>query len=258
MYYFLIILLLALFVIIFRKKREHSSPIVDSSFEQEIKKFLEYKILFYKSLSSKDKVEFEKRIARFINSKKITGIETEVNNQLKILVACSAIIPTFHFPYFDFPNLKEILIYPSSFNENFQFNKTHKNKGIIGMVGNRSMASTMILQKHALVEAFNGKQHQENVGIHEFSHLIDRFDGEVDGIPERLIKREELKKWLKIIEKEKTKIINNRSDINTYALTNNAEFFAVVCEYFFMFPKRLKKEHNDLFLFMKKFLINSK
>jgi MtfA peptidase len=90
------------------------------------------------------------------------------------------------------------------------------------------------------------------VGIHEFSHLIDRFDGEVDGIPERLIKREELKKWLKIIEKEKTKIINNRSDINTYALTNNAEFFAVVCEYFFMFPKRFKKEHNELFLFMKK------
>lgn len=252
MYYFLIILLLALFVIIFRKKRELPTPKFDNNQKEEIKKFLEYKILFYKNLTTKDKVEFEKRIARFISSKKITGVETDVNDQLKILVACSAIIPTFQFPYFDYPNLKEILIYPSSFNENFQFNKTHKNEGIIGMVGNRSMASTMILQKHALVRAFNGKKQYENVGIHEFSHLLDRFDGEIDGTPERLINKEDLKKWLDIINKEKEKILNNDSDINTYALTNNAEFFAVVCEFFFMSPKKLQKEHTELFLFLKK------
>lgn len=195
MYYILTILLLALFVIIFRKKRELSSPKFDNKQKEKIKKFLEYKILFYKNLTTKHKVEFEKRIATFINSKKITGVETDINDQVKILVACSAIIPTFKFPYFDFPNLKEILIYPSSFNENFQFNKPHKNEGIIGMVGNRSMASTMILQKHALVKAFNGKKHPENVGIHEFSYLLDRFDGEIDGTPERLIRKEDLKKY---------------------------------------------------------------
>ena len=70
MYYFLIILLLALFVIIFRKKRELPTPKFDNNQKEEIKKFLEYKILFYKNLTTKDKVEFEKRIARFISSKK--------------------------------------------------------------------------------------------------------------------------------------------------------------------------------------------
>jgi Mlc titration factor MtfA (ptsG expression regulator) len=37
------------------------------------------------------------------------------------------------------------------------------------------------------------------------------------------------------------------SDINPYAVTNEAEFFAVVSEYFFEKPKELKDRHPELY-----------
>ena len=38
-----------------------------------------------------------------------------------------------------------------------------------------------------------------------------------------------------------------RSDINRYGATNDAEFFAVVTEYFFERPGEMKEHHPELF-----------
>jgi len=43
------------------------------------------------------------------------------------------------------------------------------------------------------------------------------------------------------------KILANKSDINPYALTNHAEFFAVVCEYFFENPEKFQDKHPQLY-----------
>jgi Mlc titration factor MtfA (ptsG expression regulator) len=43
------------------------------------------------------------------------------------------------------------------------------------------------------------------------------------------------------------KIMAGRSDINPYGATNEAEFFAVVSEYFFERPGLLKEKHPDLY-----------
>ena len=43
------------------------------------------------------------------------------------------------------------------------------------------------------------------------------------------------------------KIKNRHSDINPYALTNNAEFLAVVSEYFFDNPEKMKSRHPELY-----------
>lgn len=39
----------------------------------------------------------------------------------------------------------------------------------------------------------------------------------------------------------------NHSDINPYALTSNAEFLAVVSEYFFDNPEKMKSRHPELY-----------
>lgn len=113
------------------------------------------------------------------------------------MVAASAIIPLFAFPEYNYPNLKEVLIYPNSFDENFQ---TQRFKGhneiIIGMVGNRFMNGTMIISKPDLINANDGASHKNNVGIHEFVHLIDKDDGAIDGIPEILMKHSYVAPWL--------------------------------------------------------------
>ena len=56
------------------------------------------------------------------------------------MIAASAIIPMFAFPEYNYPNLRDILIYPNSFDEKFQTQRTEGDEeNIIGMVGNRFM-----------------------------------------------------------------------------------------------------------------------
>ena len=98
------------------------------------------------------------------------------------MVAASAIIPMFAFPGYNYPNLRGILIYPNSFDEEFQTSRFEgHNEFIIGMVGNRFMNGIMIISKPDLINAYDGSDHKINVGIHEFIHLIDNVDGSTDG-----------------------------------------------------------------------------
>jgi Mlc titration factor MtfA (ptsG expression regulator) len=48
------------------------------------------------------------------------------------------------------------------------------------------------------------------------------------------------------MQKKIRAIIDERSDINPYGATNEAEFLAVASEYFFERPKLLKEKHPDL------------
>jgi Mlc titration factor MtfA (ptsG expression regulator) len=50
-----------------------------------------------------------------------------------------------------------------------------------------------------------------------------------------------------MIHQEISKIEQGKSDINPYAITNEAEFFAVVSEYFFEKPEQFKEKHPDLY-----------
>jgi MtfA peptidase len=47
-------------------------------------------------------------------------------------------------------------------------------------------------------------------------------------------------------------IHEDRSDIDPYGATNEAEFFAVVSEYFFDRPKLLKEKHPELYELLEK------
>jgi len=164
------------------------------------------------------------------------------------MVAASAIIPMFAFPEYNYPNLREILIYPNSFDEKFQTRRFEGHQQfIIGMVGDRYMNGTMIISKPDLVNAFNNVNQKHNVGIHEFIHLVDKDDGATDGVPEILMKHAYVIPWLQIIKEEMENIQQGRSDISPYALTSDAEFLAVVTEYFFDNPGNFKSKHPGLY-----------
>jgi len=50
-----------------------------------------------------------------------------------------------------------------------------------------------------------------------------------------------------MIHGEIKKIEAGKSDINPYAITNEAEFFAVVSEYFFEKPEKFRQKHPELY-----------
>ncbi len=216
------------------------------------KEILRKRVLYYRNLPENRKKEFEERVKRFIVEKSISGVDTEINDVDKLLVASSAIIPVFNFPYFSYPNVREVLLYPGSFDKQFQTNDAVGQKSILGMVGDGFMNGVVVLSKPDLEAAFDGLRHRNNVGIHEFVHLIDKADGAVDGVPEVLFQHSYTLPWLKEVRREMKKIRGGHSDIDLYALTNDAEFLAVVSEYFFDNPEKLKSRHPQLYEFMVK------
>ena len=222
-----------------------------ASFPKVWTNILSERVLFYKNLDPVGQTMFEIRVQRFLNNKQVTGVDTEIDDTVRVLVASSAIIPTFAFPNFEYPNVNEVLIYSKAFNKNFETGEG-ADGNILGMVGNRFMKGIVLFSKPSLLAAFDGKAHSFNVGVHEFVHLIDGLDGAIDGVPNMLIENSFALPWLTEIRNEMKKIRQNDSDINPYALTNEAEFLAVASEYFFDAPEKFERKHPALYSYMEK------
>nr|WP_121269711.1 M90 family metallopeptidase [Pedobacter schmidteae] len=200
---------------------------------------------FYQQLDTVDKRKFEYKIQSFLADIRIEGIGIDVEPLDRLLIASSAIIPVFGFDSWKYKNLSSVLLYPDTFNKEFQFEGAERN--ILGMVGDGYMNGQMILSRSALQHGFSNASDKENTAIHEFVHLLDKSDGATDGIPNNLMKHEYTLPWVKMIHQEMQNIEQGKSDINPYAITNEAEFFAVVSEYFFEKPAQLKAKHPQLY-----------
>ena len=104
-----------------------------------------------------------------------------------------------------------------------------------------------LLSKTSLRQGFQAELDKKNVGIHEFVHLIDGDDGEIDGIPKVLMTQQYVLPWMDLIYKKVDEIETNKSDIRLYGATNKQEFLAVASEYFFEHHIQLKMKHPELF-----------
>lgn len=206
---------------------------------------LEKHVLFFTQLSIEDKIRFTEEVKFFLADVNITGVDTTITDADKILVASSAVIPVFNFKNWRYYNLQEVLLYSDAIDMNFA--STGQGRDILGMVGTGYMEGKMLLSKPALELGFANRTDKNNTAIHEFVHLIDKMDGETDGIPQLLMHQQYVIPWLDMIHQEMKRMAANRSDINVYAYTNKTEFFAVISEYFFERPDLLKEKHPDLY-----------
>ncbi len=240
----LIVIAIAALVVIFYKK-----PLKTIALPAEYKNLLTKHVAFYRSVNENGKRLFENKINEFLSYVRISGVNTTVEEIDKLLVAASAVIPIFGFPEWKYYNLREVILYPETFDKD-EFLSAKNGRNTLGMVGNGPMQRIMILSKPALHEGFDNELGKENTGIHEFVHLLDKEDGDVDGLPEALLNRKYAIPWLNLISENMIAISDGRSDINIYGATNKAEFFAVASEYFFSRPDLFKEKHQDLYNLM--------
>ncbi|WP_020534962.1 zinc-dependent peptidase [Lewinella cohaerens] len=225
-----------------------SDQLPPTPFPESWRKILNDRVRYYKKLSAEEQPRFEQAVLQFFEDVDITGIETELSDTDRLLVAASATIPLFGFPGWRYHNLNEVLLYENTFNHDYQTEGDERN--ILGMVGTGAMQRMMILSKRALHQGFDDQRSKSNVGIHEFVHLLDKADGETDGIPEMLMESPYIIPWLKEMHEEINDIKDRDSDINPYGATNQAEFLSVAAEYFFSQPHLFERKHPDLFALM--------
>jgi Mlc titration factor MtfA (ptsG expression regulator) len=209
------------------------------------KYWLKEHIDFYKELSKSDKIIFEDRVALFLTDIIVTEIGKDMPEKSTCLyVASSAVITFWGLPYWNYGRLSEVLVYPENFNEDNTINEQGVVAGKVHQGG--LMDTTMILSLPTLEAGFKNFDDKQNVGIHEFAHLVDKASGTVDGVPVGM-SREDRKLWLQLCDQEMKAILKGKSEINAYAATNKGEFFAVIVEVFKENPSYLEKKHPELF-----------
>jgi len=240
-------LLLVVIVYFFIRKKSADPVEVIEEAPEPHQPLLQEHIAYYAKLDDNGKAKFEKLVNEFLGYVRIEGVGTEVTELDKLLIASSAVIPIFGFgDSWKYKNLTNIILYPDTFDNDFQF-EGGENRNIMGMVGSGYMNGQMLLSRAALTKGFSASAGKENTAIHEFVHLLDKSDGATDGIPELLMQHQYTMPWLKLMHQEMHKIEAGKSDINPYALTNEAEFLAVASEYFFEKPEQLQHKHPELY-----------
>lgn len=251
----LLVLILPVFIIRWTtRKVRHRKQVLSRPFPPQWETILQRNVGYYNVLSDGKKARFRNQLMIFLDEVRITGIQTEVDDRLRILVASSAIIPILGYEGWEYRNLGEILIFPGQIqnHENKDGQVLPANGMITGQVSNWQNHQVMKLSKPALIHGFSTMQDRQNVGIHEFAHVLDDADGKIDGVPASMLPPNLIRPWTDLMHVEMEKIRRGKSLLRPYGATNEAEFFAVATEYFFEHPQKLRQEHPELYSMLQK------
>ncbi|HUH42461.1 MAG TPA: M90 family metallopeptidase [Sulfurimonas sp.] len=235
------------------RKQERLQKIRKMPFKEEHRVYLR-KTPHYKNLSAEDKEKIERSILLFVHTKDFIGISLNVTAEMKVIIAFYACLLILHIDTQScYESLKSIIIY----SQPVAISKIQNNGGIFSheqffIEGQSSHDTVVIIWDEARNEAYQLRQ--SNVIIHEFTHIIDFMDGEIDGVPP--IEMSKYNEWSRVLNSEFDKLnevaLKNRNLgkyelLGAYASTNEAEFFAVATERFFGSPESLKENFAELY-----------
>lgn len=203
------------------------------------KRILDKYSAFYRQLDSVGKREFEKRLNYFLLHKKfIQRGKVKITEEMKLLIAATAVQLTFGLRrtfFYRFPN---IFIYPAKYLSKHT-RKYHK--------GEVNAAGAIVLSWADFMEGIKDTGDGVNLGLHEFAHALKIEDATHD-VEYGLIDFAALRKWHKVSRIEILKLRRGEIDyLREYAATNEEEFFAVCVEKFFEQPEDFYKNAPELY-----------
>ncbi|WP_372894885.1 zinc-dependent peptidase [Stieleria sp.] len=231
-----------------RRRTLRRVRVMAEPFPSELESALQQHVAYFRALDDAGRERFRNLVKVFLDETPITGIRTDVDTTTRALVAASAIIPVFGFDDWEYSGLGEVLIYPNAFGDDYSTSGENDNvdRRTLGMIGVGHLSGVMILSKPDLLSGFENPEDKRNVGIHEFAHLVDKADGSVDGMPPGA-SIATAGPWIQWIGEELKNKPHGRHHIDQYAYTNEAEYFAVLSEYFFEAPDVLQSKAPQIY-----------
>lgn len=209
--------------------------------EPESKRTLEKYFIYYRNLPQKLKKRFENRVVLFIRSKDWYGQEgLEITQNMKVLVAATAVQITFGFKYYQLPRFNKIFIYPHVY-----YSEQGKNyhKGEVSPMG-----KVIKLSWDNFLKGFSDPDDGINLGLHEMTHAMSLENRFTSNGVSGFISPYAFKRWRKLALQEIKHIKSgNKSLFRKYASTNLDEFLSVTVEVFFEQPKEFAKYNPNLF-----------
>ncbi len=193
----------------------------------------------FERLDSEWRARFEDDLRLFLADKRITGVGIDVDDELRVLVAASAVTLSAGWPDYEWDQLTEVLLYPDDFDRDYRFGGDER-------VGEAHPWGTVILSVPALVESFEVPDDAYHVGLHEFAHLLDVDQTHFDGIPVGLAESG-ARQWVEVAEREMERLRGGRSAFDDYGAHDPVEFLAVAVEAFFEIPQVVRRRHREVY-----------
>jgi MtfA peptidase len=185
------------------------------------------------------RTRFEDDLRLFLAEKRITGIGVEVDDELRLLVAASAVTLSVGWPDYEWDHLTEVLLYPDDFDRDYAFGGSDR-------AGETHPWGTVILSVPALRESFEYPDDAFHVGVHEFTHLLDVDQTHFDGIPVGL-DGARARAWVAEAEHEMECLRRGRSAFDDYGAHDPVEFLGVAVEAFFEIPQVVRRRHHGVY-----------
>jgi Mlc titration factor MtfA (ptsG expression regulator) len=191
---------------------------------------------------------FERDVRRFITTQRITGVETTVDDHLRLLVAASAATLSVGWPGYRWSEVSEVLLYPDDFDRDYAI-------GPREIAGIAHVWGTVILSAPSLWHSFTCHEESYHLGFHEFAHLLTYDRGLAMKVPIGL-SPERIQLWEHIEAQELARIDTGDSIVDGYAL-HPSEFFPCAVEAFFQRPMALRERHPQLYGFLSRYFRQS-
>jgi Mlc titration factor MtfA (ptsG expression regulator) len=229
------------------EKRQRST-LLRTPFPEAWREHLAAHAPFYGRLSPEARARLEDLTRIFVAEKTFIGAGgLEITDEIKVVIAASAVrlVLCTHIDAFD--KLEEIVVYPSAF--------LRPEKDDV-FLGEAHAWGVVVLSWESVRAGLRSQRDGRDVTLHEMAHVLDRADGTFDGTPE-LSAGEDYRPWAKVMSQHFLRLRQGRAPENRvldgYGATNEAEFFAVATEAFFERPSDLKERLPALYDELAKF-----
>ena len=215
---------------------------LNPAYRVPLQKYLTY----YQRLDARNKDLFERRVQKFIHLKDFIprGI-TEVTDEMKTLIAGSAIQITFGMPRIYFSHFKKILVYPDDYYSKINM---HYHQGEVNMNG------IIVLSWRNFAYGYMDDNDARNLGLHEMAHAL-RLENGIMNNEYGFLDDDDLMEWTKLCFKEIERMRNGTNHFfREYGATNSQEFFAVAVENFFERTSEFKQQRPELYAVLARLL----
>lgn len=241
---------IALWPLWVRRRRER---IASRPFPAAWRRLLRRHVPLVARLPARQQLRLKGLMQVFLAEKPIIGCRgLRVTDEMRVTVAALACLPLLGAARGLYPELRQVLLYPTAF-----IVDRPVNDGGVLSDQRRALAGESWSQGQVLLAwdevqrgaATPGDGH--NVVIHEFAHQLDQAGGPANGAP-ALPTAEAYRRWSTVMHNEFDALRGRLARgepglIDAYGATDPAEFFAVVSELFFERPVELAAGHPALY-----------
>jgi Mlc titration factor MtfA (ptsG expression regulator) len=216
----------------FYPRKKKLTPIQESILRQEFP--------FYKKLSLKYQGYFKHRVASFIASHEFIGKENFIiTDQVRVLVASTAVMLTFGMRRYLFDVINKVIIYPTIYLSTItdEYHKGEFNPRV----------KVVVFSWEDFLKGFDSDTDNVNLGLHEFSHVV-HYHGKRNEDSSAIIFARIYKRITEDLDNAETRQrLVDSNYFRIYGYTNQFEFLAVIIEHYFETPQQFRQEFPELY-----------